>query len=164
MLIRQMPSKAVAGPSFPFATLDLHRVKAEDLVFVKDFNVSLSEDTNSLDGWLIYFDTFFLTSRDTPLPDGARAENWSTTNGATGNAFTTGPQGKATHWQSGVMVIERSKSGAQQPLKKDSKIRGKITYRKAKENVRGLEVDLEWELDSEAKAGSTATKQTWLLK
>lgn len=164
MLIRQMPAKAVAGPSFPFATLDLHRAKVEDLVFVRDFNVTLAEDTSSLDGWLIYFDTFFLTSRDTPLPDGARAETWSTTSGSTGNAFTTGPQGKATHWQSGVMVIERSKSGAQQSLKKDTKIRGKITYRQAKENVRGLEVDLEWELEGEAEARTAVTKQTWLLK
>ena len=163
VLVRQMPLKAVAGQSFPFATLDLHRVKVEDLVFTKAFDVTVAEAVDSLDGWLIYFDTFFLMSRAKPLPGNARAETWLSTAGSDGIAFTTGPQGKETHWKSGVMVVERSKTPAA-PMIKDSKISGQVTYRKGTDNNRGLEIDVEWHNSGAPKDGASPAKQTWLLK
>ena len=162
VLVRHMPTASVAGPSHPFAILDLHRVKVEDLVFTKPFEVTLTEhgDVETLDGWLIYFDTFFLTSRDTPLPQGARAETWTPSSAGNGNAFTTGPQGKETHWKSGVMLLDRS-SATMSPgaSAKGAKVKGTVVYRKARDNARGLEIDVEWSVNE----GKTE-KQTWFLK
>lgn len=154
VLVRHMPTGSVAGPTFPFAVQDLHRVRVEDLVFTKEFEITLGKDIDSLDGWLVYFDTFFLTSRDTPLPADARAEAWS----GEGIAFTTGPQGKETHWKSGVMVVDRSKAPAT-ALKEGSKVKGSIVYRKGRENNRGLEIDVAWQYGDNA-----AQKQEWFLK
>jgi protein arginine N-methyltransferase 3 len=157
ILVRQMPNKSVAGSSHPFVVLPLHEVKTADLVFIKDFEVILSRDIQSLDGWLVYFDTFFLTSRDARLPTDARAETWSSSS-QEGVAFTTGPQGKETHWKSGVMISDRSKV---QPkaLKAGASIKGTIEYRKGKENSRGLEIDVKWQVSE-----GTVAKQTWFMK
>ena len=162
VLVRQLPPHAVAGPSFPFAVLDLHRAKAEDLLFTKPFELSLAKDVDSLDGFLIYFDTFFLTSKDTALPNDARAETWAQAAVSEGVAFTTGPLGKETHWKSGVMVIERS-TAAPSSWPKGTKVAGKVTYRKGAENSRGLEIDVEWQQDGKTEL-PLASKQTWFLK
>ncbi|KIW04003.1 uncharacterized protein PV09_04830 [Verruconis gallopava] len=155
VLVRQMPVTSLAGASFPFAVLDLHNVKTEQLVFTTPFEVSLLRDVDALDGFLIYFDTFFLTSRTAQLPSDAQAETWS----SEGVAFTTGPQGKETHWRSGVMLIDRSKVVPTR-AEKGAIIKGTIEYRKGRENSRGLEIDIKW---LQAGAGRAA-EQSWFLK
>ncbi|KAE9975347.1 hypothetical protein BLS_002660 [Venturia inaequalis] len=147
ILVRHLPSKNLAARSAPFLTLPLHTITTPDLSFVKSFSVELSRDIDALDGWVIWFDTFFLTSRDAVLPEDARAESWSSS-GKNGVAFTTGPAGKETHWRSGVMLIDRSKK-AGEPLKAGTKIQGSVEYKKGKENVRNLEIELKWGSDSQ---------------
>ncbi|QDS72951.1 hypothetical protein FKW77_008443 [Venturia effusa] len=142
ILVRHLPSKNLAAKSAPFLTLPLHTITAPDLSFVKSFSVELSRDIDALDGWVIWFDTFFLTSRDAELPEDARAETWQS-GSRNGVAFTTGPAGKETHWRSGVMLIDKSKK-ASEPLKAGTKIEGSVEYRKGKENVRNLEIELKW--------------------
>jgi protein arginine N-methyltransferase 3 len=157
ILVRQMPAASLAGPSFPFAVLPLHDIKTADLVFVKNFQVKLSKDISSLDGWLVYFDTFFLTSRTAELPGNARAETWSSSSND-GLAFTTGPQGKETHWRSGILIVDRSKASPNH-LQEGTMINGLIEYRKGGEHNRGLEIEVKWQ-DS---IGSPA-EQTWYMK
>jgi protein arginine N-methyltransferase 3 len=147
ILVRQLPSKNVAAKSAPFLTLPLHDITTADLSFVKSFSVEVSKDLDALDGWVIWFDTFFLTSREAVLPEDARAETWPSGNN-NGVAFTTGPAGKETHWRSGVMLIDRSKN-AGVPVKAGTRIEGSVEYKKGKENVRNLEIELKWESESQ---------------
>jgi protein arginine N-methyltransferase 3 len=162
VIVRQMSPNSVVGTSCAFGVIDLHDIKVEDLEFVRSFEVEINGRPDGqwgvLDGWLIYFDTFFLTSRGKDLPDGAQVENWPSKDGV---AFTTGPSGKETHWKSGVMVIDTSKTKPKLAFERGQTISGHIAYRKGKENSRGLEIDVQWLWTD----GETSTaKQTWLLK
>lgn len=155
ILVRQLSPSGLAAHSTIFMQLPLHEITVEGLTFQKAFSVYLDRDIEALDGWVIWFDTFFLPSRSTLLPDDARAEGWK---GAEreGVAFTTGPAGKETHWRSGIMLIERNK---QQPasLKKGEKISGSVSFSKPKDAARALEVQVGWCSDNDKEKG----KQTW---
>jgi protein arginine N-methyltransferase 3 len=155
ILVRQVTPSNLASDSACFLTLPLHTITTADLVFTKDFNVKLSRDIDALSGWVVWFDTFFLTSRNEILPEDARAESWT----KSGVAFTTGPAGKETHWRSGVMIIDRSKH-KDVPLKKDSTITGSIEFAKAKLNTRGLEIGLKWHLSD----GKRQESQEWFMR
>ncbi|KAF2840038.1 HNRNP arginine N-methyltransferase [Patellaria atrata CBS 101060] len=156
VLIKRMPMDSLAGAPAIFCTLPLHRVSVDDLSFTKDFTVELNENVDALDGWIIWFDTFFLTSRSSELRKDARGEDWK--NGKQpGIAFTTGPAGKETHWQSGVMLVDHGKK-AGVPLEAGQKITGTIVYKKQGENGRSLEISVSWKFDSENE------HQTWHLK
>jgi protein arginine N-methyltransferase 3 len=135
ILVRHMPQKSLAGSSTPFAVLPLHSITVNELDFVKNFQVTLNRGVDSLDGWLVYFDTFFLTSRTSELPIEARAETWASSANE-GVAFTTGPQGKETHWKSGIMLVDRTKKKLE-ALGSGTSIKGTIEYRKGKVNSRG---------------------------
>jgi len=52
-----------------------------------------SPDIDALDGFIIWFDSFFMPSRDDLVPQNAKAEEWAKT-GKIGIAFTTGPGGR----------------------------------------------------------------------
>lgn len=163
VLVRHLPTSSVAGATHPFFIMDLHRIKVEDLVFSKPLETELLRDVDSLDGWLLYFDTFFLTSRDEALPAGGKVDYEAQKKGQKPVAFTTGPHGKETHWKAGVLLVERSKV-ASGTVAKGTKVKGSITYRKAKDkdegvDTRGLEIDIDWQIGE-----STTAKQSWYLK
>jgi protein arginine N-methyltransferase 3 len=158
ILVRQLSVSHLAADSTNFLTLPLHTITTADLVFTKEFAVNISRDIDALSGWVVWFDTFFLPSRDAILPEDARAETWKAGND-TGVAFTTGPAGKETHWRSGVMIIDRSKH-KDIPLKTGTAIEGSIEFSKAKLNTRGLEIGLKWRFDDGKRRGS----QVWFMR
>jgi protein arginine N-methyltransferase 3 len=158
ILIRSVTPSNLAAPSAPFFQLPLHTIKVEDLVFVKDFSVTISKDIECLDGWVAWFDTFFLPSRTAALPAGARAENWKSKSSDT-IAFTTGPHAKETHWRSGVMLVDRKKRGPVS-LKQGAVLSGSIEYKEASSNGRGLEVEVTWKEEEGKEHG----KQMWYLQ
>jgi len=152
ILVRQLPTSNLAARSSIFMRLPLHEITVEDLTFRKGFSVDLDHDIEALDGWVVWFDTFFLSSRSASLPEDARAEDWR----GDGVAFTTGPAGKETHWRSGIMLIERSKQQPA-PLKKGQKISGTVDFKKGKEYTRALEVQVEWRSEDGKERG----EQIW---
>jgi protein arginine N-methyltransferase 3 len=158
ILVRQVSTSNLAADSTNFLTLPLHTITTADLVFTKEFAVKISRDVDALSGWVVWFDTFFLPSRDTVLPEDARAESWKAGND-TGVAFTTGPAGKETHWRSGVMIVDRSKH-RDIPLKTGATVTGSIEFSKAKLNTRGLEIGLKWQFDDGKRHGS----QVWFMR
>ncbi|KAF2426535.1 S-adenosyl-L-methionine-dependent methyltransferase [Tothia fuscella] len=158
ILVRQVSTKNLAGDSACFMTLPLHTITTADLVFTKEFSVKVSRDIDALSGWVIWFDTFFLTSRGAVLPEDARAESWKSSN-RDGVAFTTGPAGKETHWRSGVMIIDRSKH-RDIPLKAGETIAGSVEFAKAKLNTRGLEIGVKWKLEY----GKKEEAQEWFMR
>src|SRR5205814_10423500 len=100
--VLHMPAKAVCGSPYPFLQLDLYSVATKDLIFKREWESTLVQDVDAIDGFLIWFDAFFMPSKDDKVPNHAKAEDWEW-QGRKGVAFTTGPYGKETHWRQGVL-------------------------------------------------------------
>jgi len=158
VLVRSVDPRHLAGESALFRTLDLHTVTVEDLVFEAPFAVVLERDVDALDAWVVWFDTFFLPGRDKRLPEDAKAEAWEKGQGG-GVAFTTGPGGTTTHWQAGLLVVDRTRNGAE-PLRKGQRIAGSVAYKKREINSRELEVKVRWEAEGTGERG----EQMWIMR
>ena len=159
VLIRDIKSEHIPGSTYPFFALDLYSITTDRLTFTAvPFTVELEESIDSLDGFVIWFDTFFLPSREAvqSLGSDTRAEKWAKSHGV---AFTTGPAGQSTHWRQGVLLIDHVKPGAQQ-LEKGQIIEGIIDYKKRNENQRALDIKLNWKVKDCSYEGT----QTWCMR
>lgn len=158
----------ISEESARFRTLDLRTVEVNELEWEAEggkFEVVIGKDVeDGLDAWGIWFDTFFLPTRDAQLPTEARAETWPGQDERKGNAFTTGPGGKPTHWQAAMLILDRDtkKKKGLQKLSKGEKIVGSVAYRKAKDNSRALEIEVGWEVVGREE--ETKGKQVWFLR
>lgn len=130
------PGDKVCGTPSAFRMLDLYTTTASDLSFTVPYASRLTQGVDSVDGLLLWFDTFFSPtapssfSRQNPgeqkteesnvnkhnVPDDAVATEWITD--GKGNrhqdrvAFTTGPFGGAeTHWKQGLLLYNPHLSG-----------------------------------------------------
>ncbi|KKA23628.1 Protein arginine methyltransferase RmtB [Rasamsonia emersonii CBS 393.64] len=148
------PSNVAAEPAV-FLQLPLHTITVEELTFVKNFEVTLTEDIDALDGWNIWFDIFFMPSRTSKIKDDAVPSEMKKQGFV---AFTTGPHGPETHWQQCVLLINHGGKDPV-PLKKGQVIKGEIGYRKKEERSRALEIEIQW-----AAEGMEKQQQTWSLQ
>ncbi|KKY14217.1 putative s-adenosylmethionine-dependent methyltransferase superfamily domain-containing protein [Phaeomoniella chlamydospora] len=148
------PDSLISRTPSPFLELNLHTTKVSDLTFNRPFSltVDLTQDSSSsttLDGFLIYFDIFFLPSRtSSPPPSGSTALQMQKKGHV---AFTTGPDAKQTHWQQAILLLDHdnapSSSTTTTPSPEISKgqvIKGNVSYRKRSEKSRGLEIEVDW--------------------
>ena len=141
-----------------FLHLDLHRAKTEDLVFTKPWVSRLPQDIDALDGFAIWFDTFFAPDRDAAaVPADMTAEEWQQA-GRSRVAFTTSPFGQETHWKQGLLLTEHGaiSSGA----KAGNELHGKITFATDVENTRALALEVVWK----GSDNSAESSQKWILK
>ncbi|KAF3312494.1 hypothetical protein TWF173_007104 [Orbilia oligospora] len=145
------PTGLVSEPAV-FLNLPLHTIKTGELVFTKSFELEISENVESLDAFVVYFDNYFATSRNSIIGENARAEKWT----GEGVAFTTGPGGKETHWRQGVLMVQ---DGAGL-LHTGQKVTGEITYRKSADNSRELEIEVGWEVVGK----NQKRKQLWHMR
>ncbi|WEW54948.1 Ribosomal protein arginine N-methyltransferase rmt3 [Emydomyces testavorans] len=155
VLIQTVKSSSVIADSTPFLSLPLHTITAKELIFVKDFESIITKDGDTLDGWLVWFDIFFMPSPETKLAENAVP---SALKRADYVAFTTGPDGQETHWQQGVFLINHGKHG-KLPMRKGQVIKGKIGYRKQEEKSRLLDISIEWASDE-----TSPVRQKWALQ
>jgi protein arginine N-methyltransferase 3 len=154
-LVRSVQPAAIPGDSDVFLELPLHTITVEELTFLKEFQVTLKEDIEALDGFAIWFDIFFMPSRDSTVPKNAVPSEMQKKGFV---AFTTGPDGPETHWQTGVLLIDReTKKGV--ALKKGQTITGKVGYQKREEGSRSLDITIEWD----TQAGEQGS-QKWSLQ
>ena len=159
VLVRDLKSSILAADSVAFLRLSLHTTKQDELTFANQaFTMSLKEDIDELDGFVIWFDTFFQPSKDSTVPDDAKAENWGG-HERKGVAFTTGPGGPETHWRQGVLLIDHSKRPAE-ALKKGQVIHGEIGYKKRSSNSRELEIEVKWTVAGSGEMGM----QLWYMR
>ncbi|KAI0539182.1 S-adenosyl-L-methionine-dependent methyltransferase [Xylaria digitata] len=116
------PGDKVCGTPSAFKMLDLYTTTAADLSFTAPYASRLTQDVDAVDGFLIWFDTFFSptapsssaqqTSEDKhSVPDDAIATEWILDNKGKRDqdrvAFTTGPFGGAeTHWKQGLLLCD----------------------------------------------------------
>lgn len=155
VVVRSIPQSTVAAEPTAFLHLPLHTITQDELVFVKDFNVTLSGDVDALDGWAVWFDMFFMPSAESTVPEGAIPDDMV---GKGYVAFTTGPEGPETHWQTGVLLIDHGDKRPV-PLKDGQVIKGKVGYKKKEEGSRLLDIEVQWEAGDVDKG-----RQSWSLQ
>ncbi|KAI5307629.1 hypothetical protein KEM55_007795 [Ascosphaera atra] len=148
-LVRTVPASSLAGNSYPFAQLSLHTATVEDLTFIKEFQVELSEDIDALDGFVIWFDMFFMPSPTYKVPPENTALYMKKKEFFT--AFTTGPEGPETHWQQTLCLVDRTKLPRKE-LKKGQVIKGKVSYSKKNKETRSLDIGIDWEAEAVEKS------------
>lgn len=154
--IQTTPGSTICGEAFPFKVLDLHTIKVEDLVFSAQWSSSLNRSVERLDGFLIWFDNFFATSRTEPVPDAHTTPAMWNKRGRGNIAFTTGPFDPETHWKQGLLLQPSttltSTDGA-------VRLTGDITFSALEENARALKIDVSWAVEN----GKTKNR-SWKLK
>ncbi|KAI0025860.1 S-adenosyl-L-methionine-dependent methyltransferase [Xylariomycetidae sp. FL0641] len=163
------PRTSVAGSACTFKLLDLHRVTAPELSFAARFRTELTaDDVDAIDGFLVWFDTFFCPSRADAVPaDVAEPDAWVREGGdrKAGDrvAFTTGPAGLDTHWKQVLLMCEPEpadqKDADGKPkgaaMRKGDVVEGEIAFAADKENSRALSIRMSW---------NGGREQTWALR
>jgi len=155
--VLNMPASTICGEPFPFLQLSLHTTTVKDLVFKRKWETKLTKDIDALDGFIIWFDTFFMASREDKVPVEAKAEAWEK-GGKQGVAFTTGPMAKETHWKQGVMLIDNTKEKPAS-LKEGAELKGELEYAVPEDNSRALNVSMTWKSDAEKD-----NAQSWKMR
>ena len=162
-MVLPVPSKTIAAEesslSIPFMTLPLKNMTVDELSFAnREFSFRLNADIENLDGFVIWFDTHFLTTPHNNLCSRNMAKN---PDRGSGNSisFTTGPFGKDTHWHQGVLLIDYH-SKQSEGLKNGQIIQGTIGYDKRKDDGRALDINVSWGLAG-VKDGR---KQSWSMR
>ncbi|CAG8978088.1 hypothetical protein HYALB_00000760 [Hymenoscyphus albidus] len=158
--VLDMPASTLCSEPFPFLQLSLHTTTVKDLVFKRKWEAKLTKDIDALDGFIIWFDSFFMRTRQEVVPENAKAEEWAAS-GKKGNAFTTGPGGKVTHWKQGVMLIDSTKEKAESTaMKAGEQLSGELEYAVPEDNSRALNVSMTWKSASDEKEES----QSWKMR
>lgn len=174
ILIRQVSPDKIASTSATFLQLSLYNVTKEDLNFIKYFEVTLKEEIDALDGWVIWFDIYFAPSREISFPGQASSSNSKSTDRhepspqereaedqnndhddqiGVAVSFTTGPFGPVTHWEQAVLLIDH---GEARPCRLNAgrKITGTIDYHKSKKYPRDLDIGMIWRVQDVDVPGS----------
>ncbi|KAI0202511.1 S-adenosyl-L-methionine-dependent methyltransferase [Astrocystis sublimbata] len=163
------PRDKVCGAPSAFKMLDLYTTTAADLNFTAPYASKLTQDIDAVDGFLIWFDTFFSPEASEAMkaegakhavPDDAVAAEWIIdSNGKRDQdrvAFTTGPFGDDTHWKQGLLHCDphlgekkgedgKVISEAKQQRKQGDEVRGEITFAAAEDNARALVIKASWD-------------------
>ncbi|KAI9708878.1 MAG: hypothetical protein M1828_002582 [Chrysothrix sp. TS-e1954] len=187
--VRHINKKNLLSPGSRFKTLDLYTIQKEDLWFTESFSTEISsppEQTDdatidasadrTLTGFAIWFDTFFLPTRDSVLPttpasslgapptpktpaaDGTRVADDG------GVAFTTGLLGPETHWKQAYLAIDRRRMRKETVVEAGMQVKGTVEYRRREvggsERKREVEIVVGWEVVGTEERG----EQRWLLR
>ncbi|KAK1239539.1 hypothetical protein MKX07_000993 [Trichoderma sp. CBMAI-0711] len=157
--VEAVNKSALSGEPYPFKVLDLHTVKPEELSFTAKWESRLSRPSEGLDGFLIWFDNFFATSRDEPVPEPFTTPE-DFVKAKPGNvAFTTGPSGTVTHWKQGLLLVPQGSA----PSKLPETVSGEVTFAALEENARALRIDVTCSFGGQPTAASQEKKWSWKL-
>lgn len=127
VLIRTMQPTELAGEAATILELNLHTATVADLSFNNPFSTTWSGDFDTLEGFVVWFDTPF-------SPDSSAkqiSKDWLN--------LSTSPSGTPTHWQQGVLLIQNPS----QKAAKGDKVEGTVAYKKRDES-RGLDIEVCW--------------------
>ncbi len=153
VLARLADEKELAAKSFPFLELDLHRTTVEDLSFTKAFTSRWNEGFELLDGFVVWFDIIFGTSRSQNVNAGLTAAE-AKKQGLV--SFSTGPYSEGTHWQQGIFLIKEPTDN----FEPNDEIEGEVKYLKKKDKERSLDIEITWTKVGDVK--KQVKKQMWV--
>ncbi|EQB45593.1 hypothetical protein CGLO_15513 [Colletotrichum gloeosporioides Cg-14] len=156
--IEVMPESCVCGSATQIAFQDLHSIKTEELDFEAPWKSTLSRDIPSLDGFLVWFDIFFTTSRKDTVPASLHVKPGESSATRPGEiAFTTGPFGPATHWKQGFLMSKSLEDNIE--IKAGTDVSGRIVFKAPENNPRALTIGNTWTV-----SGQGEKKQLWKLR
>ncbi|CAI0643795.1 unnamed protein product [Colletotrichum noveboracense] len=156
--IEVMPESCVCGSATQIAFQDLHSIKTEELDFEAPWKSTLSRDIPSLDGFLVWFDIFFTTSRKDTVPASLHVKPGEYSGTRPGEiAFTTGPFGPATHWKQGFLMSKSLEDNIE--VKAGTDVSGRIVFKAPENNPRALTIGNTWTV-----SGQGEKKQLWKLR
>ena len=157
VLINQIQDVSIPADSAPFLQLDLKSISTKELTFHgKPFTFTMTTNVEALDGFVIWFDTFFFKTAWGPVD--LKAEDCKR-EGGDSIAFTTGPHGKSTHWQQGVLLIDH-RNRKSRSLKAGQTVEGTIGYKKREEDNRALDIEVQWQVEDDTERG----RQSWCMR
>lgn len=148
-LIRSVEDVELSGSGTTFRVFDLHTTTVKDLDFQSAFVAESRSTSTKLDGFVIWFDIFFQRSPK----DSAANLTMESARGRGITAFSTGPFSQQTHWQQGICFTEPSETTLA-----GKHIKGQIAFRKAAKDMRGLKVQIEWQVGE-----SSSQVQSWQI-
>ena len=155
VLIHTASEDTLISDPCTFLSLDLHSISKEELTFSRPFSVKLTktDPDDTLDGFVVWFDIFFLPARELLLP-----ENVAKARGKGYVAFSTGPGSQETHWQQSVLFLNRQK--LDEHLQEGDEVSGTVSYSRRKGEERGLDIGIAYGI-----AGRERRRrgQTWVL-
>ena len=154
--VQTMPATSVCGEPSPFKVLDLHTVRTEDLSFTAEWKSSLTREVEEVDGFLIWFDNFFATSRAEPVPEPNTTPEEFVKRKVGNVAFTTGPFNKETHWRQGLLLAPPEEPVLDTKL--PCELSGQVTFSVLEENERALMIGASWSVSGKEKS------RRWKLK
>ncbi|KAK2021110.1 methyltransferase domain-containing protein [Colletotrichum zoysiae] len=156
--IEIMPEDCICGTPSQISYIDLHTIQIEDLDFEAQWKMTVSKDIPSLDGFLIWFDIFFTTSRNNTIPAGQQVKTGGTGVTRLGEvAFTTGPSGPDTHWKQGFLMSKYLEENV--GIKAGTEFSGRVVFKAPENNPRALTISNTW------TAPTQGTKtQLWRLR
>jgi len=130
----------IPAKSSGFLCLDLYATKVSDLTFANaPFTLQLDKDVPSLDGFVIWFDTFFLPPKSELVPLQITPNDFDVDKSGKARSMGTGPFEPRTHWNQSALLID-TKGAEPVPLKKGTIVSGDIGYKfNTSANV-GLEI------------------------
>ena len=187
VIVTGLGKRSLSSTPVTFCHLPLGTVTVEDLSFIRPFELTIDgggdgtkkgeggeeeewRELDRLDGFAIYFDTFFLPHPPpysaSAISSSSRAETWEYYDHRTGGrgvAFTTGPYRTVTHWQQGVLLINQDNLNKEE-IKKGDKIVGKVEYSKSESNSRELKIEMRWALRRGNGVSERERKQLWHMR
>lgn len=152
------PADTLCGRPAQIAHFDLHTVNAKDLEFRAAWKSQVDKPVESMDGFLVWFDVFFTTSRAQSVGPHVEAKPGGTAKNNGLVTFTTSPLGTETHWKQGFLHIDRTK-GLVGPLDSGDEISGTIEFKAPEDQPRALDITTEW-----TSKDATPRAQTWQLR
>ena len=172
-----VPASAPSPDLQAFKVLDLYTATTADLSFTAPFSAALDRAAaDPLDGFLIWFDTFFsptVEGHESQVSPADAADAWAAARAPQVDpkagdriAFSTGPWSEPTHWKQGLLLCkyedgetdeqgEAKDATAVMKLEKGDRVSGTITFAVDPENPRGLSIGMQW---------NGGRSQTWSLK
>jgi protein arginine N-methyltransferase 3 len=152
-----VPEKAIGGDPSTFHQLDLKHIQLQELDFSVPFSTRLDTGTKSIDAFAIWFDTFFLAPGMSQNAEAIDVTSWDK-NGKPGVGFSTGPYSTPTHWHQAVLLLEEE--DRKKECQDGSTLKGTVTYKKTRRDVRGVDVTVTWEVDGVQGPVSGSVKRT----
>ncbi|KAF2675705.1 S-adenosyl-L-methionine-dependent methyltransferase [Lentithecium fluviatile CBS 122367] len=152
-----VPQKSLGGEACTFYQLDLKHIQLQELDFSAPFSTKLHTDMSSIDAFAIWFDTFFLPPGQPQDATAIDVASWGM-NGLPGLGFSTGPYSAPTHWHQAVLLLDED--DRRKEISGGSVLRGTVTYKKTRRDVRGVDVTVGWEVDGEKGPVSGSVMRT----
>jgi hypothetical protein len=156
--VTTLPTTSLCGEPFPIAQLPLHDVGVKDLSFTTSWSTKLNRDVPILHGFLVWFDMYFVASRNDRNPTlSESAQTWRD-NDRSRIAFTTGPFGQETHWKQGFLFISPLEADTQ-GYKSGLEISGETAFSALEGDSRALSIKVTWK-----SPGRESRSQVWTLR